>query len=81
MRPLPATGAASSAFASPGRIKIFNLILLTSFRILADIFAADEDHRFFLDCLVQASRLRRVRIHAYLLSPVQKVMHEAGRER
>ena len=31
------------------------------------IFAGEADYRFFLDCLVQASRLHGVLIHAYVL--------------
>jgi REP-associated tyrosine transposase len=31
------------------------------------IFAAEEDYRFLLDCLVQASRVHGVFIHAYVL--------------
>ena len=31
------------------------------------IFVGEEDYRFFLDCLVQASRLHGVCIHAYVL--------------
>jgi len=31
------------------------------------IFASEEDYRLFLDCLVQASRLHGVLIHAYVL--------------
>jgi len=31
------------------------------------IFAADDDYRFFLSCLVKASRQHAVRVHAYVL--------------